>query len=208
VGDIHGCYKLLKKELRKVGFNPKRDRLFSVGDIIDRGPQSIKCLSLLDEKWFYMVRGNHEQMLIEAHKLGRKHGFWKNTGKWTKKLSDKELAKWVERLDDLPIAMTLKIKNASVGICHAETDGRNWKKSRDKFESINAMLWGRRVLRRKPKFKVKGVDFTIHGHTPLRKPKWVKNRYFLDTGSNVSKNLTVVNIKDLHKEYKRARKAA
>ncbi len=192
----------MKKELRNVGFNPKKDRLFSVGDIIDRGPDSVKCLKLLDETWFHMVRGNHEQMLIEAYRMGPEHSFWKSYGKWTKKLSKSELADWVKRLEDLPIAITLAVKNGAVGICHAETHGRNWRKSRDKFESINVMLWGRRILRNKPDFRVKGVDFTLHGHTPLRQPQWVKNRYFMDTGACISNTLTIVKIKDLQKEYK------
>lgn len=196
----------MKKELRKIGFKPKKDRLFSVGDIIDRGPQSKKCLGLLDEPWFHMVRGNHEQMLIEAYRMGEDHSFWKSYGKWTKKLSREELGDWVKRLEELPIAITLKIKDGSVGICHAETDGRSWRKTRDKFESVNVMLWGRRVLRRRPDFKVKGVDFTLHGHTPLRQPQWVKNRYFIDTGACTSQNLTIVKIKDIQKDYKRMHK--
>ncbi|WP_303720074.1 metallophosphoesterase, partial [Pseudomonas aeruginosa] len=42
------------------------DLLISVGDIIDRGPDSMKCLQLMQEKWFYAVRGNHEQMALDA----------------------------------------------------------------------------------------------------------------------------------------------
>ena len=48
VGDIHGHYDLLKTELKTVGFDKQKDRLFSVGDIIDRGPKSEECLTLLD----------------------------------------------------------------------------------------------------------------------------------------------------------------
>jgi serine/threonine protein phosphatase 1 len=66
VGDIHGCYDLLMNELQYVVFNRAVDRLFSVGDLVDRGPDSFKCLSLPFEHWFHAVRGNHEIMMLEA----------------------------------------------------------------------------------------------------------------------------------------------
>ena len=37
VGDIHGELEMLKSELVKVGFDHSKDRLFSVGDMVDRG---------------------------------------------------------------------------------------------------------------------------------------------------------------------------
>lgn len=66
VSDIHVCYQWLMDELKRRHFNPDADLLISVGDIIDRGPDSVKCLQLMQEKWFYAVRGNHEQMALDA----------------------------------------------------------------------------------------------------------------------------------------------
>lgn len=63
VGDLHGCFQLLQDALDKVFFDPACDRLFSVGDLVDRGPDSLKCLQLLAEPWFHAVMGNHEAML-------------------------------------------------------------------------------------------------------------------------------------------------
>ena len=65
VGDLHGCIDLLRKLLTTVNFDYQRDRLFSVGDMVDRGIDSLACLALLTEPWFYAVQGNHEQMLID-----------------------------------------------------------------------------------------------------------------------------------------------
>jgi serine/threonine protein phosphatase 1 len=64
VGDLHGCFDLLEQLLEKVHFNTSSDRLFSVGDLIDRGPNSLRCLELLAEPWFYAVQGNHENMMV------------------------------------------------------------------------------------------------------------------------------------------------
>lgn len=64
IGDLHGCFELLQRLLASVHFDPQQDRLFSVGDLIDRGPDSLRCLQLIAEPWFYGVLGNHEMMMI------------------------------------------------------------------------------------------------------------------------------------------------
>ena len=201
VGDVHGCYDLLKSAMMREGFDKARDRLFSVGDIIDRGPKSRKCLSLLDKPWFYMVRGNHEQMMIDSV-LGGDDLNWQNEyGRWSRKMDAGDVHAWAERLAALPISMTIKGTGFKVGICHAEPDGTDWKRSRINPKSEQVMVWGRRVLRRRPKSIVDGIDITIHGHTPLENPVWVGNRYFMDTGAWYSGELTLRKIHDIHKEY-------
>jgi len=64
VGDLHGCFSLLERLLVEVRFDKGLDRLFSVGDLIDRGPESLRCLQLLAEPWFYAVQSNHENMML------------------------------------------------------------------------------------------------------------------------------------------------
>ena len=46
VGDLHGCFARLMAALRERKFDPYQDLLLSVGDLIDRGPQSADCLGL------------------------------------------------------------------------------------------------------------------------------------------------------------------
>ena len=65
-GDIHGCLEQLRRKLWHCRFDPWRDLLISVGDVIDRGPQSLRCLQLLEQHWVCAVRGNHEQMAMDA----------------------------------------------------------------------------------------------------------------------------------------------
>lgn len=67
VGDIQGCYKGLRKLLVAAGFNPKKDKLWAVGDLIARGPQSLETLEFLKElgdDHFDTVLGNHDLHLI------------------------------------------------------------------------------------------------------------------------------------------------
>lgn len=68
IGDIHFKTIDLYKGLLKLGFDKTIDRVIGVGDLIDRGPGVLDGLKLLDEPWFFTVQGNHEQMLINAHR--------------------------------------------------------------------------------------------------------------------------------------------
>lgn len=65
VGDLHGHLDDLQALLSMAEFNPERDRLFCTGDLVDRGPDSMGCLALMEQPWFYTVAGNHEGILIE-----------------------------------------------------------------------------------------------------------------------------------------------
>jgi len=60
VGDIHGHFTRLQAALEAVDFAPEVDRLFSVGDVVDRGPESERVLDWLAQPWFFAVQGNHE----------------------------------------------------------------------------------------------------------------------------------------------------
>ncbi|GAA0859151.1 symmetrical bis(5'-nucleosyl)-tetraphosphatase [Aliiglaciecola litoralis] len=62
VGDIQGCYSGLRRLLDKVKFDPQCDKLWGVGDLIARGPDSLKTLSFLYDLGvaFDTVLGNHD----------------------------------------------------------------------------------------------------------------------------------------------------
>ena len=66
VGDIQGCLAPLKALLNKVRFNKDKDMLISVGDLINRGPESLNtirfCMGL--GQAFKMVLGNHDLHLL------------------------------------------------------------------------------------------------------------------------------------------------
>lgn len=63
VGDIHGCYDELMELLEKVGIGDD-DRIFSVGDLITKGPKSKEVLDLfMTDARFSTVIGNHDLAL-------------------------------------------------------------------------------------------------------------------------------------------------
>jgi len=51
VGDIQGCYAELDSLLERVAFNPQFDRLWAVGDLVARGPDSLAVLQLFTAAW-------------------------------------------------------------------------------------------------------------------------------------------------------------
>ncbi len=72
VGDLHGCVEHLHVLMQHVGFDASADRLFSVGDLADRGPGNAATLDLFGAPWFFPVMGNHDGMLLAV--LLRHHG--------------------------------------------------------------------------------------------------------------------------------------
>ena len=83
IGDLHGSYEVFLNLLENLKFDGEKDRMFSVGDLVDRGPDSFNCLRLLREPWFHCVLSNHEQMMLEVFDGGYMGRFWfSNGGKW------------------------------------------------------------------------------------------------------------------------------
>lgn len=65
VGDVHGCRNELEALLDRVAFTCG-DRLVFVGDLIARGPDSLGVLDIVRRTGAMVVRGNHEQKLLDA----------------------------------------------------------------------------------------------------------------------------------------------
>lgn len=64
VGDVHGCRAELDALLSRIGFSTG-DRLVFVGDLIARGPDSMGVLAIARQTGAVIVRGNHEQKIID-----------------------------------------------------------------------------------------------------------------------------------------------
>lgn len=69
VGDIQGCYKPLLSLMKNINFNPAHDRLWCVGDLINRGPGSLDTLRYLRDLGdaTSIVLGNHDLHFLAIH---------------------------------------------------------------------------------------------------------------------------------------------
>ena len=72
IGDIHGHVAKLKQLLDKLAYNPKRDQLYFIGDLVNRGPESLATLRLVyqlsqQNPRVVVVLGNHDIYLLALH---------------------------------------------------------------------------------------------------------------------------------------------
>jgi bis(5'-nucleosyl)-tetraphosphatase (symmetrical) len=66
IGDVHGCFETLRALLGRIGFSPRRDQLWMVGDLVNRGPRSLEVLRWAAEMGdrLVVVLGNHDLYLL------------------------------------------------------------------------------------------------------------------------------------------------
>ncbi|PAJ74882.1 bis(5'-nucleosyl)-tetraphosphatase (symmetrical) [Pseudoalteromonas sp. NBT06-2] len=73
IGDLQGCFIEFKLLLEKVNFNPSKDTLYLVGDIVARGPDSLSCLRFLKNlgESVKITLGNHDLHLLATQFLNK-----------------------------------------------------------------------------------------------------------------------------------------
>lgn len=132
IGDLHGAYSAFENLLKNLNFDKSKDRIISVGDLVDRGPDSYSCLQLLDEPWFHCVKSNHEEMMVSAFYGGSVGRYWvRNGGHWGQTLLDQhlpleefeetEFGKLVLKAKNLPYIISVETKSGEqVHVVHAE----------------------------------------------------------------------------------------
>jgi len=65
LGDLHGMYDDLLRLLKVIDYDQENDIIYSVGDLVDRGPKSVECVEFFtNQKNRYAALGNHEYMSI------------------------------------------------------------------------------------------------------------------------------------------------
>lgn len=201
VGDIHGCLDVLHRALKALHFQPTVDRLFSVGDLVDRGPHSLACLGLLKMSWFHSVMGNHESFLIrhlsnpELYAPADRDWLDESGHTFTER---KTLAKqWLPYLYVLPYVIQVGDEKG-FQLVHAELleDGASvsnemvtkWrfldtKKAAERAlggrSLIKAWQTGRQVLRAHQE----DLRITYCGHTIVHAPLQLAQQIYLDGGA-------------------------
>lgn len=205
VGDIHGCFAKLEAKLAEVDFDPENDRLFSVGDLVDRGPESDRALEFLGKKWFNAVRGNHEQMAIDwAAGYMDPHNYNANGGGWNISNPPHIRQQYADEFSCMPLGIEVDLPGGMVGIVHADCPHATWDDFRaavhdgSQIEAIgNMAMWSRDRVTHERDDGVPGVLALIVGHTPMQRMTSLGNVLFIDTGAVFNRELTVINLTEM-----------
>lgn len=160
IGDLHGQARLLDRALKLVNFSRETDRVFALGDLVDRGPDSLKLLKrLAAEPWFCSVRGNHEAMLRESRTDEWVRYIWdRNGNEWSRALKAEAMNELASIVQRMPLAIELALPDGRhIGLVHAEVElDRGWNElpalleraaadeDADDANDVESMLWGRR----------------------------------------------------------------
>lgn len=221
MSDIHGQYDLFIRMLEEINFSDK-DELWVIGDVIDRGSDSIKILSyIMTQNNIHMTLGNHEEFMIDFFKRNRipknmgeiyemsfSESWLRNGGidtlKELKNRSTKQpLFDILDYLKNLPLFKILNIDGNTFILVHANI--WNSKYGIETSQSRDFMLWDRRTP--SDKDRIDDSMFIITGHTPTNnfhdsnKVFRSHNWFLIDCGSCYTGVLGCLRLDDLKEFY-------
>jgi len=180
IGDVHGCLKTFEEMVSH--WDPDREILIQLGDLIDRGaysPQTVRFCMQLELKHpdkVKILRGNHEQMLLDFYD-DISTSWLANGGRDTlhqfvaEELEIKEILPWINKRNFYFETEYLFISHAGL--------------AKELYEAIdprdpNGLLWNRAQL-------ININKTQVIGHTPLNngKPSYhsESNSWNIDTGA-------------------------
>ena len=226
VGDVHGCFDLLEQALAVVAFNPEKDRLILLGDLVDRGPYSKECLDVLSQPWCYCVRGNHEDLLVSYYlngwfdDLAFLRDMPANGTEWWFNLDEQTRIPYLRAFAQLPIALELQTSQGLVGFVHAEVPiGMAWQPFLECLERGDSRvtfqaLWGRTRYAHDNCSGVRGVPHLFAGHTIHHEGvTHYGNMSIIDTGASRGRmgldnrgHLTIVDVLSSPEDYNLGRR--
>lgn len=161
VGDIHGNYEALMKKLKELNFNFEFDLCISVGDLVDRGKDSLRCAYLPLTSWLEPPKEDQEfiasifnklPIAIEVHYRGKVYGFVHA---------------------DMPVQSWELLKEMLANDDNMLDDERKVKQW---------CLWSREGIRAAKPINIPDIEHVYLGHTVVHNPLTLGNCTFLDTG--------------------------
>lgn len=212
VGDIHGQFAKLRRSLEQIGFDPERDRLIAVGDLVDRGGESQLAHEWLEQPFFFSVRGNHEDLYLRWRSLKKSPEHQaafeeqvyfrpRNGGAWVKTVSELDHKLLEHAFSRLPYFIAVgHASGKTVGVVHAELpDGASWPallQAETNAEYLEGLTWGRtridaaleRLQGRDTPLPedlnhIPGLDAVIVGHAVVPQVQVLGEIVYSDTGA-------------------------
>jgi serine/threonine protein phosphatase 1 len=194
VGDIHGSFTALEQLLQQAGFQAATDRVFAVGDLIDRGAESQRVTEFLNYPWFHSIMGNHEKILLDSADDPNLYKSWTsyNGGAWWKHTPVEQQQEIRQAIAELAIAFEVATGNGRVGIVHADIPNTmSWQQFVQNIhhnsECKEYALWSRNRFRRIRTLgtanSLQGIDHVVFGHSPTPQVIRMAHIHYIDTGA-------------------------
>lgn len=210
IGDVHGClkelYALLLKlgwELGEVSSHPDGRQLIFVGDLVDRGPDSVGVLKfimrLVAEGKALVVPGNHDIRLIKAlkgGKVGMGHGL-----KETLEQMELETPEFRREVTDFLSGLVSHLMLDDGKLCVAHAGLPEGMQGRGSAAVREFCLYGETTreidelglpVRYEWARNYKGQALVVHGHVPVESAEFVNNTVDIDTACCFGGSLTAL----------------
>jgi len=200
IGDIHGCFYELSELYDKLSAHT--DEIYSVGDLIDRGPDSKSVIQFCIDKGIKPVMGNHEDMLLKTILKSNPGIFRRNENtlfQWMLDGAEKTLLSYLGENNKIILEFADEFRDTGhydfisnlpliieLDNCIISHGGIV------KNKPLDNVLWNRYMPSKLDKLQ-------IFGHTPTDKVEYVKGHYMnIDTGCTFGRKLTAVLIDALN----------
>lgn len=198
IGDVHGCADEFEELLAALQVRPG-DRVIQLGDLINRGPDSHRCIALARKHGVEAILGNHELRLLNARRENRPEILKDYDAVTVEQMTEDDWAfiggmpkfKYEGLTDTVfvhggflpdrpwqgqPVEVTLRIQVV-------DKDGNAAKRSEAPDAPAWADLWG-------------GKPFVVYGHTPRPEVFDRPGSMGIDTGCVYGGNLTAFILED------------
>lgn len=213
VSDVHGYYDYLSRLLDKVEFDDQVDRLFIIGDLVDRGPKSLDALDWIRRPYVYASLGNHDYWCLQAGQHGNLLEHYQQGGEWFYDLDENDRADILDALYKLPLAMQVKGHDGKLfGMVHAECMPDDWRAYTGLIttgkgytplmleELFLDSIWLRDRITNYDTSKITSVDRVYVGHSSVKEVITLGNVTYIDTGVCYPKGkMTLIDINTMEK---------
>ena len=190
VGDIHGCFDELMSLLKKIDYDKSKHRLILAGDVIARGPYSLKVLEWIRENSIEVVLGNNEYEFL--HSVETRTFISRSIKNLAQEMGEK-VNQWADWMRTWPIY----IEEDGFLVVHAGLVPNKHPKDTDMMDLIHIRTWDHG----KASSGTQGIPWhdlyedeklVVYGHWAMQGLKIKENSIGLDSGCVYGKHLSGV----------------
>lgn len=221
IGDIHGCYQEFYQLTQELGYgwengyprHPRGRKLAFVGDLTDRGPQSLKVVDVVwklaeKNRDAYYVPGNHCNKLYRfflGNNVQITHGLETTVAEYhslSRNQQDAIRRKFIELYENAPLYHVLDGKKLVIAHAGIREDYIGKNGSKVKTFVLYGDITGEKnpdgtPVRRDWALHYHGRPIIVYGHTPVKEVRIVGNTFNIDTGAVFGGKLSALRYPEL-----------